>query len=253
MPFDLPSELSRFVSGARMYDSSCSSQARVYFLDKDGGYYLKTAPVGALQKEAQMTTYFHRIGLGAEVLHYGTEELDMLLTAKLRGEDGVHPDHLAHPERLCDTVAKALRQLHETDFADCPISDRTADYIRGVEQGYREGRFDRSLLGDRCPFSSAEEAKRIFDGGKKALMRDTLLHGDYCLPNILLADWKPSGFIDLDGSGVGDRHIDLFWALWSLRYNLKTDAYRNRFLDAYGRDKVDEDLLLTVAAAEVFG
>jgi kanamycin kinase len=29
--------------------------------------------------------------------------------------------------------------------------------------------------------------------------------------------------------------------------------YRGRFFDAYGRDKVDEDLIRVVAAAEVFG
>ena len=82
---------------------------------------------------------------------------------------------------------------------------------------------------------------------------DTLLHGDYCLPNIMLEDWKFSGFIDLGNGGVGDRHVDLFWGAWTLNFNLKTDQYRDRFFDAYGRDRVDEDMLRLVAAAEVFG
>jgi kanamycin kinase len=34
---------------------------------------------------------------------------------------------------------------------------------------------------------------------------------------------------------------------------LHTDAYRDRFFDAYGRDRVDEDKLRIIAAAEVFG
>lgn len=38
-----------------------------------------------------------------------------------------------------------------------------------------------------------------------------------------------------------------------LNFNLKTDKYRNRFFDAYGRDKVDESKLEILAAAEVFG
>ena len=80
----------------------------------------------------------------------------------------------------------------------------------------------------------------------------TLLHGDYCLPNILLDNWQLSGFIDLDAGGIGDRHIDLFWGIWTLQFNLKTDRYRDRFLDAYGRDKVTEELLRVVSAAEVF-
>ena len=85
------------------------------------------------------------------------------------------------------------------------------------------------------------------------LKSDVLLHGDYCLPNIMLNNWQFSGFIDVGNGGRGDRHIDLFWGIWSLNFNLKTDRYRNRFLDAYGRDKVDEARLHVVAAAEVFG
>ena len=58
---------------------------------------------------------------------------------------------------------------------------------------------------------------------------------------------------DLDTGGVGDRHVDLFWGAWTLRYNLGTDAYRDRFFDAYGRDRIDPERLRVVAAAEVFG
>jgi kanamycin kinase len=69
----------------------------------------------------------------------------------------------------------------------------------------------------------------------------------------MLDDWRFSGFIDLGNGGVGDRHIDLFWGAWTLWFNLKTDRYRDRFLDAYGRDKIDAPMLKIVAAAEVFG
>ena len=85
------------------------------------------------------------------------------------------------------------------------------------------------------------------------LKSDTLLHGDYCLPNIMLENWRFTGFIDLGRGGIGDRHIDLFWGAWTLEFNLHTDKYGSRFLDAYGRDRVEEEMLRVVAAAEVFG
>ena len=68
----------------------------------------------------------------------------------------------------------------------------------------------------------------------------------------MLDDWKFSGFIDLDSSGMGDRHTDLFWGIWTLNFNLKTNAFRDRFLDAYGRDVLIPEKLRTVAALEVF-
>ena len=87
----------------------------------------------------------------------------------------------------------------------------------------------------------------------KYLKNDTLLHGDYCLPNIMLDNWCFSGFIDVDQGGIGDKHMDLFWGIWSLGFNLKTNAYRDRFLDAYGRDAMEEEMLRLIAAIEVFG
>ena len=43
MPEDLPKEIKNFISDAPIYDSSSSPEARVYFVDKDEGYYLKRA------------------------------------------------------------------------------------------------------------------------------------------------------------------------------------------------------------------
>ena len=82
---------------------------------------------------------------------------------------------------------------------------------------------------------------------------DTLIHGDYCLPNVIFEGGKRSGFIDVGNGGVGDRHIDIFWAVWSLWFNLKTNNFTERFFDAYGREKIEKDVLKIIASAEVFG
>lgn len=90
IPSELPGELSELCRGARIFDSSCSPEARVYFIDRDGGYYIKCAAAGSLSREAKMTEYFHRKGLGAEVLSYISGESDYLLTRAVPGEDCTH-------------------------------------------------------------------------------------------------------------------------------------------------------------------
>ncbi|MDE7300410.1 MAG: hypothetical protein K2N94_16560, partial [Lachnospiraceae bacterium] len=62
-----------------------------------------------------------------------------------------------------------------------------------------------------------------------------------------------SCFIDLAMAGVGDKHIDLYWAVWSLQYNLKTEDYTDYFLDLYGRENFEYDMLKVIAAFELFG
>lgn len=253
IPDEMPDKIRRAISGAGLYDSSCSPEAKVYFIDKGNGYYLKCSGRGMLEKEAKMTAYFCAKGIGAEVLCYIPGDRDWLLTAAVAGEDCLHEAYLMNPKRLCDIMACELRKLHEMDHTGCPVADRTAEYLAGAEQRYRTGQYNTSGFPDSFGHRSAKEAYDVLAAGKDALQSRVLLHGDYCLPNIILNDWKLSGFIDVGSGGIGDRHIDIFWGVWTLWFNLKTNQYRGRFLDAYGRDKADESLLKIVAAAEVFG
>ena len=240
------------LTGWDVYDSSCSDAARVYFIDKEGGLYLKCAAKGTLTRQAQMTRFFHQKGLGAQVLAYESLEQDWLLTVRVPGEDCTYAMYREDPKRLCDITAELLRMLHDTDFAGCPVPDRTAEYLAKARHNYENKVYDADLFPDNWGYATPEEAWRVVEEQGKYLQADTLLHGDYCLPNIMLYDWKFSGFIDLDAGGVGDRHVDLFWGMWSLWFNLKTDAYRERFLDVYGRQDVTEELFRVVAAIEVF-
>ena len=253
IPFILPPELDELCRGADIYDSSSSPEARVYYIDKGEGMYLKKAASGTLMREAQMTEYFHSRGMGAEVLCYLKGECDILVTSRVTGEDCTHADYIRDPKRLCDTIAAALRELHEMSYDLCPVMNRTEEYLRTVHENYRTGNYDTSHFPDSFGYRSASEAYAVLSANAGALRSDTLIHGDYCLPNIILNGGKLSGFIDLGNGGVGDRHIDLFWGAWTLWFNLGTDSYRERFFDAYGRDKVDAELIKTVAAAEVFG
>ena len=248
-----PSAFEDFLKNATIYDSSCSPEARVYFIDRDDGYYLKKAPKGSLGKEAELTRYFHQNGLATEVLSYLSEDCDWMLSRRMRGEDCTYQMYLDNPKRLCDTIATRLRALHETDFSDCPILDHTTLYLGVAKENYKKGLFDPSFASDDFGDLSAKDAWTYLESHSHLLKNDTLLHGDYCLPNIMLDDWKFSGFIDLGNGGVGDRHVDLFWGAWTLRFNLGTDAFRERFFDAYGRDRIDAEMLSIVAVAECFG
>jgi len=60
-----------------------------------------------------------------------------------------------------------------------------------------------------------------------------LIHGDYCLPNVLVEDGRLSGLIDLGGAGLGDPQDDLAAGVWTLQYNYGP-GHAREFLDAYG-------------------
>jgi len=247
-----PAELRPLLEGASSFDSSCSEQARVIYIKKDGGYFLKRSAKGSLEREATMTKYFHKKGLGANLLAYISDEFDWILSEKVQGDDCIAQKYLDNPKRLCDTIGEQLSLLHSMDFSDCPVQNHTELFLASAKENMQKGMFDKKKA-VHWGYDSPDKAWSVARTSAHLLKPNVLLHGDYCLPNIILNDWRFSGFIDLNNSGVGERHIDLYWGSWTLLYNLKTDKYRDRFFDAYGRDMIDEELLRIIAAFEAFG
>lgn len=243
-----PQEFHNLLRGAEVYDSSSSEDARVYFIRKEQGYFLKTAAAGSLQREAAMTQYFHSKKLATEVLAYLQNERDWLLTVQISGDDCVHPRYLENPKRLCDTLAEILYHLHHENTDGCPVPDYSKQYLNLTETNYQKG-----LFNPKRGFDSPQKAWATVEKYRHLLKNDTLIHGDYCLPNIILNDWRFSGFIDVDHGGIGDRHVDIYWALWSLHYNLKSNQFSQRFIDAYGKNSVNMEMLRLISAIECFG
>jgi aminoglycoside phosphotransferase len=61
---------------------------------------------------------------------------------------------------------------------------------------------------------------------------EVLVHGDYCLPNVLL-DGDRFHYLDVGEAGVGDRYVDVVAAIWSLRHNYGEGSVAD-LLDEYG-------------------
>lgn len=212
---DFPQSLHHFFENATIYDTSCHSSATVLF--SDSGYYIKIDKKGTLQREAEMTSLFARIGMGVKLISYISDDKDYMVTQSSNGADATH--YREDPKKLCEALAAAMKKLHDTPITDIPVSPCMDAY------------------GD-------------LENNSK-LKCDTLIHGDFCLPNVMLENGKFCSFIDVGQAGVGDKHIDIFWVLWSLEYNLKTDKYNDYFLDLYGRENIDSEVLNLVKEVEM--
>ena len=190
-----PEQFRPLLSGADVYDSRCASGAEVLFIDKDEGYFLKSMKRGELEAEARMTKYFDSLGIGARVLAFEQTERDFMLTARVRGEDCTDARYLSDPKRLCELYAELLYELHQRDYKDCPVQNRIESYTALAFENYRTGNYDKDSFPDSFGYASAGEAMAVIEKYGSSLKNDTLIHGDYCLPNVMLdrQDTKSQG------------------------------------------------------------
>ena len=218
----LPGEIYRLIAGSpAQIDDIGRSCAKVLMSEE---MCLKIAPQGSLRRAAVMQEYFHKKGLSAPLVKYvQSNGQDFLLMRRVSGSYACDSRLMSDPVNLARRIGEAVRMLHETDASDCPLKDA-----------------NRIAYDAMCAELSGVEALNCpMPERFRILKNDALIHGDCCLPNIFFEGDRFCGFVDLGESGLGDRHFDLYWAAWSLGYNLGTDQYRDDFLDAYGRDAID--------------
>jgi kanamycin kinase len=160
---EYPAEIRHVLDGAKLFDSSCSDAAKVIFIDKDGGYFLKIMPSpGFLHGESYMTEYFHGKGLAPRVVAFVPDfgGSEFMLTEKLSGDDCIAQKYLDQPKKLCDTIAERLAFLHSLDCGHCLV--RHSDgYIARAKNNYKLGKYDRTLFPDNWGYTSAEATIKV--------------------------------------------------------------------------------------------
>lgn len=236
-----------------IYDSSSSDDSRVYRIkNKNSEIFIKVSHKNSLYDEYIMTKYFHDIGLSAKVLDYKSYDYDYLITEKINGENCIDTQYLNNPNRLVETLAMILKNLHQLKTNTVPRYFRTNEYINKVKINYKNNYFQKEYFAPIISFDSIEKSYEFINKNCHKLNNNTLVHGDYCLPNIILNNWDFSGFIDLGLAGQGDKHFDIFWGMWSIYYNTKDINYSKKFLKLYGSNNFDYDLLKVIACIECF-
>lgn len=117
---------------------------------------------------------------------------EFLLTKSLSGVPAHDRSAGLNRQEVASLVGQALKRFHSVPIVDCP--------------------FRHPVVG---PTSKEEEV---------------LVHGDYCLPNVLF-DANRYHYLDVVEAGIGDRYIVA--AIWSLRHNYGKGSVAD-LLDEYG-------------------
>ena len=133
-PLDFPEQLRTYIEGANLSNSSSHSGARVLYLDS--GYYLKIDQKGRLEREARIASLFEQEGTGTPVIHYLSTDKDYLLTKEAIGHDTLA--FLDQPDKICRTMAEALKKLHSFYPQNFPSENHLQAYKDRAFKNYEK-------------------------------------------------------------------------------------------------------------------
>ena len=142
------------------------------------------------------------------------------------------------PRHRVAIVAEALKALHALDPLGCPFDHRLDNRIAAARARTEAGLVDEDDFDDERLGQTAAEVFETLAAGRPADEDLVVTHGDACLPNLLAANQRFTGFIDCGRLGLADRYQDLALASWSITYNLGEEWVRP-FFAHYGLDHPD--------------
>lgn len=221
------------------------------FKDADGSRYAKCVTadqVAELERERDRVEWLGAAGVS------GPRVLDWLVTAAgacliTSAVEGVAADAVPAETllRAWDSIADAVRQLHNQPAASCPF-DRGVARMFAIAQDVvaRDAVHPEFLPEEQRSTPPAVLLARLAAGMDRRLAQEAtetvVCHGDLCLPNIILNPdtWSFAGFIDLARLGVADPYVDIALLLANSRETWTDEAHAQRadllFAQRYGID-----------------
>ena len=140
---------------------------------------------------------------------------------------------------LVRALGEGLRRIHAVPIADCPFDARLGVLLARAARNIAVGLVDDLDIRAVHGIAPLDLLRRLEATRPSEPTADLVfVHGDYCLPNILLTRDgagvpRVSGLLDWGRAGVSDRYQDLAIGVRSLRHNLGP-GWESLFFEAYG-------------------
>lgn len=145
-----------------------------------------------------------------------------LLMTKILGEMSCADSYMKHPEQLTDILAEGLQLLWNVDISNCPFPNHLEVKLKLAKYNVENNLVDLdSLEPNTFNESGFKNPEHLLEWLYNNKPEEELVfsHGDFCLPNIFLADGKVSGYIDLGRTGIADKWQDIALCYRSLKHN----------------------------------
>ena len=240
----LPPALRHLIAGAAWHENQIGwSGVRVFRLvDQEGtGRYLKIAESPHdLTPEMQRLEWLQGRLPVPELLYFEDDiTRQYMLMSEISGLVAFHDQFKDQRGRIIELLAEGLRHIHSIEIAACPFDNQIAALIKRARVNIFEGHVSGDFAADHEGRSVHEVLADVI--ATRPTEEDMVFtHGDYCLPNVLIAPdtLTINGTIDWGHAGIADRYYDLTQVMRSITYNFG-EEWVTPFWEAYGVTEID--------------
>jgi kanamycin kinase len=204
---------------------------------------------GKLKGEADIWRIMAKNNMTSQFVKYISTNKDYLITNRISSPMALskYPDLV----ELSRFMGRTLRKFHNISWKEECLEDYEIKFFEertthmyetaiSKEEGLR---FVADDIGNKDYALMREYLRKHRDICK---FDEVLIHGDYNARNVFAIGPDTVWFVDLADMCFGDRHYDIFFAIWTLQFYfginkdiLKARECEKMFIDAYGWDVFD--------------
>ena len=248
LQIELPEELQEILKdfSYEINNIGCSKARVLKLSNKEKTLYLKINKTNSLfnfEKEKIILEWISERLQVPKVLYFGRKDgLDFLLLSAIEGEVSYKVETEEEKRRNIKLLAEGLKTIHALPISSCPIDNSPEKLLQLARERLKNGKIDSTEFDQRWANKNPEELFEEILKLKPSEYDPVFVHGDYCLPNIMIKNGKVSGFIDWSWGGINDRYFDFAAVMWSIRYNYG-EGWVEYFIEDYGIEDFNRDKL----------
>lgn len=158
----------------------------------------------------------------------------ILVTQGLPGHDATNAAWRGDLPALVRALGHGLRAFHQAVGEEwCPFRFDLARALAHVEERVRADDINREGFHPEHAHLTPAAALAELEASAPPDEDLVVCHGDFCPPNVLLADGRVTGFVDLGELGAADRWWDVAVGAWSVGWNFGVEL-EPLFYESYG-------------------
>ena len=202
-----------------------------------------------LEEEAYMWKIMARNKMTCNIVKYISTNKDYIITNRITSPMALNK--YPNLNDLTFFMGKTLRKFHDISWKVNRLNnDEISFFERRTSHMYEKAITSNQglrFIADDLKNNDYEAMKEYLKTYKNICkFDDVLIHGDYNPRNVFAINSDTAWFVDLTDMCFGDRHYDIFFAIWTLQFyfGINKDEQKAReceamFIDAYGRDVFD--------------